>query len=190
MSSLRQKEVRRNMNVRSGKLATVLVTAAVALSSCALAANSTATKTGKKPAGGSVIPHVANSASPILSSSQIFTFAVESLTPDFPIDDMPQGHNPWTLRAKVINVYKGELNEKEKLAFETHISIYEGSVRSHPGGLWFALSPDPSSYPQPGQTWIAMCQSISATPRDRRLRQKLFRQDSAVASLLGILLLL
>lgn len=85
------------------------------------------------------------------SSTLVFSFAVESITPQFPIDDMPYGHKPWALTARVTRVYKGSLGQARGSLFRTTISIYQGPVRSRPSGLWV------NEIPMASEQWVLFC---------------------------------
>lgn len=98
-----------------------------------------------------MIPFRPQAQSEILRSKIIFSFVVEDIAPNFPIDDMPHGHHPWTLKGKILKINKGALEKSEGSSFETTVSIYFGPVRSHPGGLWV------NEQPTKGQSWAAFC---------------------------------
>ena len=69
-------------------------------------------------------------------SALAFNFEILSISPNFSIDDMPQGSNPWTLQGRIVKVSRGKWVGVEGHTFETIITIYQGPVGSRPAGLW------------------------------------------------------
>lgn len=98
-----------------------------------------------------MIPYVPDSQSKILSSKTIFSFLIESISPTFPVEDRPTGHNTWNLTGKILKKMKGEITENEGSPFSASVSIYFGPVTARPGGLWINESP------ADGSSWFLFC---------------------------------
>lgn len=113
-----------------------------------------------------MIPYVHDSRSKILSSKTIFSFLIESITPTFPVEDMPTGHNIWNFKGKILKKIKGEIAEKEDSLFSTSVSIYFGPVRARPGGLWINESP------ANGSSWVLFCNELKWSSASDLIKDK------------------
>ena len=80
-----------------------------------------------------------------------FVYRILSITPTFPIDDMPSGYGVWKLRAQVIQTAVGELVEARDTVVETDVELFFGPVRGRPVGLWVNEQPPANS------VWLALC---------------------------------
>ncbi len=113
----------------------------------------------------------------INKSGLIFSFSVELITPLFSIDDMPQGYNTWSLRGKVLKIYKGSLASTPGTKFETRITIYDGPIRSRPVGLWINV------IPKENEDWVVFCSLTAARLKPEELLEGLGKTCWAVCRL-------
>ena len=88
-----------------------------------------------------------------------FVYRILSLTPTFPVRDMPNGAGVWKLRAQVIEIAVGELAEPRDTVVETDVEIYFGPVRARPAGLWVNEQPPANS------VWIALCEDAHGSAK-------------------------
>jgi hypothetical protein len=126
-----------------------------------------------RASGGSMVPE--SVLHPLIAKSGlIFSFSVESITPLFAIDDMPNGYNLWSLKGRILKIHKGTLGTLPDSVFESRISIYQGPVRSRPEGLWVNV------IPKEGEKWVLFCGSTETGLKPEKLLDSLGKSCLAV----------
>lgn len=77
-----------------------------------------------------------------------FVIRVVSITPTFPIDDMPTGYGIWELKFEVLDVVTGTLSDSGVI--ETKVELWFGPVLSRPAALWV------NEQPAAGSQWVVL----------------------------------
>ena len=90
-----------------------------------------------------------------------FVFKILSIQPTFPVDDMPNGLGLWHLKAQLIEVAVGTIEEKPQQVFEANVPILWtfGSERitESAKALWV------NGAPRIGSQWIAVFSTSSGS---------------------------
>ncbi|MFT3714136.1 MAG: hypothetical protein QM817_41265 [Archangium sp.] len=84
-----------------------------------------------------------------------FVIKIVSITPTFPIDDMPSGYGVWDLKAQILDVVTGTLTDSGVI--ETKVELWFGPVLARPAALWV------NEQPAAGSQWVVLATESKAS---------------------------